>query len=99
MELSFDEITTIHQKRWKVEEFYKSVKSNASFTKSPARTVRTQGNHCFAAIYAFVKLEKLRIKTGLNHFAIKGKIYIEALKIAYDNLEKMSGTQNRLALV
>jgi hypothetical protein len=98
-ELSFDEIATIYQKRWKVEEFYKSVKSNASFAKSPASTVRTQGNHCFAAIYAFVKLEKLRIKTGLNHFAIKGQIYIEALKIAYDNLEKMSGTQNRLALV
>jgi len=35
----------------------------------------------------------------LNHFAIKRQIYIEALKIAYDNLEKMSGTQNRLALV
>jgi hypothetical protein len=98
-ELSFDEITAIYQKRWKVEEFYKSVKSNASFAKSPARTVRTQSNHCFAAIYAFVKLEKLRIRTTLNHFAIKGQIYIEALKIAYDNLEKMSGTQNRLALV
>ncbi len=97
--LSFDEITAIYQKRWKVEDFYKSVKSNASFAKSPARTVRTQSNHCFAAIYAFVKLEKLRIRTTLNHFAIKGQIYIEALKIAYDKLEKMSGTQNRLALV
>ena len=81
-ELSFDEIATIHQKRWKVEEFYKCVKSSASFAKSPASTVRTQSNHCFAAIYAFVKLEKLRIKTGLNHFAIKRQIYIEALKIA-----------------
>ena len=98
-ELSFDEITAIYQKRWKVEDFYKSVKSNASFAKSPASTVRTQSNHCFAAIYAFVKLEKLRIRTTLNHFAIKGQIYIEALKIAYDKLEKMSGTQNRLALV
>ena len=55
-ELSFDEIATISQKRWKVEEFYKSVKSNAAFTKSLASTVRTQGNHCFAAIYAFIKL-------------------------------------------
>ena len=98
-ELSFDEITAISQKRWKVEDFYKSVKSNAAFAKSPASTVRTQSNHCFAEIYAFIKLEKLRIKTGLNHFDIKRKIYIEALKIAYDKLEKMSGTQNRLALV
>ena len=98
-ELSFDEITAISQKRWKVEDFFKSVKSNAAFAKSPARTVRTQSNHCFAVIYAFVKLEKLRIRTKLNHFAIKEKIYIEVLKIAYDNLEKMSETQNRLALV
>ena len=75
------------------------VKYNASFAKSPVSTVRTQSNHCFAAIYAFVKLEKLRIRTTLNHLAIKGQIYIEALKIAYDNLEKLSGTQNRLALV
>ena len=49
--------------------------------------------------YETIKLEKLRIKTGLNHFAIKGKIYIEALKIEYDNLEKMGGTQNRLVSV
>ena len=80
--LSFDEITVISQKRWKVEEFYKSVKSNAAFAKSLASTVRTQGNHCFAEIYAFVKLEKQRIRTTLNHFAIKRKIYIEAFKIA-----------------
>jgi hypothetical protein len=97
--LSFDEIAAISQKRWKVEDFYKSVKSNAAFAKSPASTVRTLSNHCFAEIYAFIKLEKLRIRTTLNHFAIKGQIYIEALKIAYDNLEKMSGTLNRLALV
>ena len=48
-ELSFDEITAISQKRWKVEDFYKSVKSNAAFAKSPASTVRTLSNHCFAA--------------------------------------------------
>ena len=34
-----------------------------------------------------------------TNVAIKEKIYIEAFKIAYDNLEKMGGTQNRLALV
>ena len=52
-----------------------------------------------AVLYSFVKPEKLRIRIKLNHFAIKGKIYIEAFKITYDNPEKMSGTQNRLALV
>jgi len=99
LSLSFEEITTLYQKRWKIEEFHKSVKSNASLAKSPARTVRTQSNHCFAAVYAFLKLEKIKIRSKPNHFSIKSQIYTEALKTAYDELEKMSGAQNRLALV
>ncbi|MAE16917.1 MAG: hypothetical protein CL923_03975 [Deltaproteobacteria bacterium] len=55
------------------QDFVLPVKSNASFAKSPASTVRTQGNHCFAAIYAFTKLEKTRIRAKLNHFAIRDK--------------------------
>ena len=82
-----------------IEEFHKSIKSNASLAKSPARTVRTQSNHCFAAVYTFLKLEKIKIRSKPNHFSIKSQIYTEALKTAYDELEKMSGAQNRLALV
>ena len=40
--ISSSQTTAIYQKRWKVEEFYKSVNSNASFAKSPAGTMRTQ---------------------------------------------------------
>ena len=37
-------LETIYQKRWKGEVFHKSIKSNTSMAKSPARTVRTQSN-------------------------------------------------------
>ncbi|NDE05694.1 MAG: hypothetical protein EB003_13830, partial [Flavobacteriia bacterium] len=32
----------VYKKRWKVEEYHKSLKSNVSFRKSPARKVKTQ---------------------------------------------------------
>ncbi|MFI3218624.1 MAG: transposase [Methylococcales bacterium] len=42
-----EHVATLYQKRWKVEEFHKSLKSNASLAKSPTRTVTTQNNHVF----------------------------------------------------
>ncbi|NQY10303.1 MAG: transposase, partial [Flavobacteriales bacterium] len=38
------QITTIYKKRWKVEEYHKSIKSNTCFAKSPSRTTTTQKN-------------------------------------------------------
>ena len=69
-------ITMVYQKRWPIEEYHKSIKSNTNLAKSPTRTVRTQQNHFFASIYAYCKLEFLKKKTKLNHFAFKTKLYI-----------------------
>lgn len=85
--LSAQAIQTIYQKRWKVEEYHKSVKSNASFAKSPTKTIRTQSNHIFACLWAYVKLESLRLKTRMNHFAMKGRLYRAALASAYRELQ------------
>ena len=41
------EIETIYKKRWNVEVFHKTLKSNASLEKSPTQCVRTQSNHIF----------------------------------------------------
>ncbi|MEI6709258.1 MAG: transposase [Methylococcales bacterium] len=57
-----EQVATLYQKRWKVEEFHKSLKSNAGVAKSPTRTVTTQNNPIFMAIYAVFKLECLKIK-------------------------------------
>jgi transposase len=86
-----DQIMTIYQKRWKVEEFHKSLKSNAAMAKSPTRRVTTQNNHIFAAIYTVFKLECLKLKHKVNHFALRSKLYIKALKQAYDELQILQG--------
>jgi hypothetical protein len=85
-DLTAEQMTTIYQKRWKVEEYHKSLKSNLCFAKSPTKTVTTQRNHLFASLMAFVKMERLRLSTKLNHFAMKAKLYQAALKTAYEQL-------------
>jgi hypothetical protein len=87
--ITAERMTTIYQRRWKVEEYHKSLKSNASLDQSPTRTVRTQNNHIFASLYAYVKLEKMRLNTKLNHFAMKAKLYIAATKSALDRLRSL----------
>ena len=80
----------VYQKRWRIEEFHKSVKQNASLAKSPTKKVRTQCNHVFASIIAYCKLEYLKLKTHMNHFAIKYKLIVRANQIAMQELQNMS---------
>ena len=87
IDLDFKELTDIYQKRWKIEEYHKSIKSNTGLAKSPTKTVMTQGNHFFASIYSYFKLERLSHETKLNHFALKTKLYVRALKISFDELQ------------
>ena len=87
--LDYERLTTIYQSRWKVEEYHKSLKSNASLAKSPTKTIRTQSNHCFASIYAFVKLERLKMATKMNHFALRSRIYLKAVQAAFRELQAL----------
>lgn len=83
----FDALTAIYKKRWKVEVFHKSVKSNAGLAKSPTRRVTTQCNHVFMSIYAVFKLECLKMKHKINHFALRAKLLINATRQAYAELQ------------
>jgi hypothetical protein len=84
-----DQIITVYQKRWQMEEYHKSLKSNAALAKSPTKTVRTQNNHFFASVYAYFKLELLKCNTKLNHFALKAKLYLQALKASMSELNHL----------
>ena len=87
--LKADEIATIYKKRWKVEEYHRSLKQNASLSKSPTRTKTTQTNHFVASMWAYTKLELLKVQTKQNHYALKSRLYIRALKQAYEELQAM----------
>lgn len=73
----------IYSIRWKVECFFKSIKSNLGYAKSPAHTFRTQNNHIVLTMAAFIKLEIVKLKTDMNHFAFKAKLKAVALHAAW----------------
>jgi len=87
--LTDDQIKTIYKRRWKVEEYHQSLKNNVSLDQSPTKTRRTQSNHIFAAMCAFTRLEAISLRHKTNHFAIKGTIYVNALKAAFKKLGEL----------
>ena len=87
--LDGDQMMRLYQERWQVEEYHKSLKQNASLACSPTRTKRTQTNHFFLSLCAFVKLEGLKIKTQCSHFALKQRLYLAALKAAFGQLQAL----------
>lgn len=89
--LDGDHVATIYEKRWRVEEYHKSLKSNAALSKSPTKTITTQMNHIFLSIMAVFKLECLKIKHSLNHFALRAKLLIRANQVAFMELQKLKG--------
>ena len=88
-----DQITTIYQRRWNVEVYHKSLKQNVSLAKSPTQTETTQTNHFFAALCGYTKLEMLKVETKTNHFALKTKLYVNALQSAFQTLRKLNPVQ------
>lgn len=86
---SADQLYSLYQKRWSIEEYHKSIKQNASLAKSPTKRVRSQCNHIFSSLVSYCKLELLKIKTSLNHFALKYKLILRANQVAMQELQIM----------
>ncbi len=91
--LSYEQIQTIYQRRWKVEEYHKSLKQNASFGDSPTKNPDTQSNHFFASMLAYIKLEALKLKHSLGHFRIKAKLYMAGLKAMHQELTTLKASK------
>lgn len=90
LSLDYQSLTTIYEKRWKVEEFYRSIKNNASFAYSPTKTVKTQEAHFTASMIAFVKLERMKIRTNKNHYEMKSRIWLAGVKAAWKEMDRLS---------
>jgi len=58
----------------------RSLKNNASLSKSLTRALQTQKTYFFASLCAYIKLERLKIQEKLNHFALKRKLYLKAIQ-------------------
>ncbi len=94
LELTNEQIAKIYHKRWTIEIYHESLKNNVSLEKSPTKTVQTQSNHIFASLCGYIRLERISNQSKINHFALKSQIYIQALKIAFKELTRLSFVSN-----
>jgi hypothetical protein len=88
--LDVQTMTTTYQKRWEVEQYHKSLKQHTAIAASPTKTIETQANHFVAAIVAYIKFETIKLKNGINHFAIKSTLLAAATKAAFLALKHFS---------
>ena len=56
METWTEALIEIYQKRWKIEEFHKSLKQNLNIEHSTKKIPTNQINHMFVTILAFIEL-------------------------------------------
>ena len=89
-----DQIYEVYKKRWRIEEYHKSIKQNTALEKSPTKVVASQKNHIFASLVAYCKLELLKLKTGLNHFAIKYRLMLKANRVLFMQLRNLNSSAN-----
>ena len=89
LQCTINDIETSYKKRWNVEVFHKTIKSNTALEKSPTKVPLAQGNYVVMSIYSAFKLECLSLKHKVNHFALKSKLFIKALKQAFDELTSL----------
>jgi Transposase DDE domain len=87
-ELDADTLSAIYKDRWSSEDVHRSLKQNAALEKMPAKMERSQANHIFASMIAQTKLECIKIATKKNHYALKRNILIEALRMAWLQIQK-----------
>jgi len=96
LKLSYHYITSTYNKRWDVEVYHRSLKQNVCLEKSPTKTERTQANHIFASIVAWVKLEFLSKKQQQTHYAFKAQLYVGAIQTAFCQLQKLKAVAMKL---
>ena len=72
--LSYQQMLTLYQKRWGVEDYHKTLKQSASLECCPARSLTTQTSHILASVCGFIKLESLKLVASTSRFALKGRL-------------------------
>jgi len=88
-DLEYAQAIVIYQKRWSVEVYHRNLKQNSALAKSPTKTVKTQSNHIFMAIYSFCKMQMLSLKKQLNPCAIRNKMLLKANKTMMQELREL----------
>ena len=80
LDMSLLDIKTVAAQRWKIEEYHRGLKQTTGIEKCQARSQRSQRNHIFCAIIAFIALEMQRRKKHISWYQTKQQIIQYAMR-------------------
>lgn len=99
LELDYEEIFTLYKRRWRVEEYHKSLKSNCSLGRCQASSPWAQTSHFYLAALAYLLLEKAKLRQDKNHFALMKQLNILTVKYGLKQVRKqLHASSERLKL-
>lgn len=79
--LSRSDILDVAARRWEVENYHRALKQTVGAAKCQSRLGRSQRNHLFCAVRAFLSLEAERFKTHLSYYELKAHVINEAITL------------------
>ena len=77
---SYDDIKACANHRWAIEAFHRTVKQCCGIERCYSVLERSQRNHIFCALLAFIKLECQRVISGLSCYEFKQQIVRGAVR-------------------
>lgn len=80
LNLTASDVERIYGKRWQIEEYHRGLKQQCGIAKCQSRTDRSQRNHVWAAIHAFLILELNRKATGVSWQEAKRSLVRNAVR-------------------
>jgi hypothetical protein len=98
LELGYEDIFTLYKRRWKIEEYHKSLKSNCSLEKCQASSHTAQKSHFYCVALAYLLLEKTKAKEDKNHFALKKELTLLQVKYGMKAIKKHLHTRKNIKI-
>lgn len=96
--LGYEDVFDLYKRRWKIEEYHKSLKSNCSLEKCQASSHTAQKSHFYCAALAYLLLEKTKAKEEKNQFALKKELTILQVKYGLNAIRKHLHTRQNIKM-
>lgn len=87
--LTSDALYKRYQKRWRIEEYHRSLKQYVSVSKSPSRSENAQPNHIVLSMMAYSELELLGKSTNKSIHALRYELLLKSNMAAFDLTSKI----------
>jgi len=84
--LTYEDFKNIHNNHWNIEQFHRAVKQVCNIERFQVRTNKAIQNHIFCSIFAFIRLEFMRVQNLIsNWYEVQKNLFNDVIRIFIQN--------------